>query len=135
MKIPVVQIGNSKGIRIPQPILRQCNIDEEVELEVDRENIVLKPVYKKEYDISFDNVSELEDKDIIEMLKRTDVVTLAISLIGADDASKNKFFKNMSKRAHELFVKEIEKFSSMNAIQLIVEMHRARINRTFTDIL
>ena len=134
MKVPIVPIGNSKGIRIPQPILKQCNIEEEVELEVEGENLVLKPIYRKEYDMTFENITEMDDTEIIEMLKRTDMVTMGIALIGADVATRNKVFKNMSKRAHAIFVDDIERYNSMDAKQLIVEMHRARINRTFADL-
>ena len=43
MKVNVVQIGNSKGIRIPKAILEQCNIDDEVDLEVTDGKFVLEP--------------------------------------------------------------------------------------------
>ena len=33
MKAKLVSIGNSKGIRIPTAILKQCNIENEVDLE------------------------------------------------------------------------------------------------------
>lgn len=44
MKVNVVEIGNSKGIRIPAAILRQFDIENQVELEVERNSIVLRPV-------------------------------------------------------------------------------------------
>lgn len=44
MKVNVVRIGNSKGIRIPKPILEQCEITEAVELTVDGRSIILAPV-------------------------------------------------------------------------------------------
>lgn len=44
MKINVVQIGNSKGIRIPKAILDQCEIEQQVELDVRDGHIVLEPV-------------------------------------------------------------------------------------------
>jgi antitoxin MazE len=47
MKVSVVRIGNSKGIRIPKPILDQCEITEAVELTVDGDHIVLAPVKSK----------------------------------------------------------------------------------------
>ena len=53
---------------------------------------------------------------------------------GAVPAPKQKIYKNMSKRASELFTKEVAKYAAMGAKQLIVEMHRARINRTFADL-
>ncbi len=44
MKVNVVPIGNSKGIRIPKPLLQQCNIDRAVDLRLEGKRIVLTPV-------------------------------------------------------------------------------------------
>ncbi len=43
MKTAVVRIGNSKGIRLPKPILEQCGITDEVELEVEDDRLVIRP--------------------------------------------------------------------------------------------
>ena len=43
MLLNIVQIGNSQEIRIPKAILEQCEIDEELELEIEGGAIVLKP--------------------------------------------------------------------------------------------
>ncbi len=47
MKVNIVSIGNSKGIRIPKSVLDQCNFNNEAELEVENNKIVIKPVRKK----------------------------------------------------------------------------------------
>ncbi len=41
MKINVVRIGNSRGIRIPKPVLEQCRLGESVELRVEDDKIVI----------------------------------------------------------------------------------------------
>lgn len=43
MKVNVVRIGNSRGIRIPKPLLEQCHIGNTVELEVRGDHLVLRP--------------------------------------------------------------------------------------------
>lgn len=43
MKATLVRIGNSRGIRIPKPILEQCGITEEVELEVEDGRLIIRP--------------------------------------------------------------------------------------------
>ena len=43
MILPVVRIGNSKGIRLPKAILEQCHITDQVDVEVGIENITLRP--------------------------------------------------------------------------------------------
>ena len=47
MKVSIVSIGNSKGIRIPKSILEQCNFNKEADLEVEHNKLVIKPVKKK----------------------------------------------------------------------------------------
>jgi len=42
MQLDVVQIGNSKGIRIPKAILKQCQIEDQVDLEFKAERLSLK---------------------------------------------------------------------------------------------
>lgn len=47
MLISLVQVGNSKGIRLPKTILDQCHIEDKLELEVADNSIILKPVKNK----------------------------------------------------------------------------------------
>lgn len=44
MRTKLVSIGNSKGIRIPTAILKQCKIENEIDLEVEKEKIVIRAV-------------------------------------------------------------------------------------------
>ncbi len=46
MKTKIVQIGNSKGIRIPKVMLEQSGLGEEVQLEVKKQKIIIGPVNK-----------------------------------------------------------------------------------------
>ncbi len=39
----VVKIGNSQGIRIPKPLLRQLGIEDEVELRVENGQLCIRP--------------------------------------------------------------------------------------------
>lgn len=42
MKTQIVRIGNSQGIRIPKPFLEQSGIGKEVDIEVQRDQIVIR---------------------------------------------------------------------------------------------
>lgn len=42
MKAAIIQIGNSQGLRIPKPILEQCGLHNEVELEVRNRELIIK---------------------------------------------------------------------------------------------
>ena len=43
MKTRIVQIGNSKGIRIPKPLLEQAGLQGEVEIRVEHNTLVIRP--------------------------------------------------------------------------------------------
>ena len=46
MKANIVQIGNSKGIRIPKILLEQLHFDKSVEFQVTPEGLLLRPVHE-----------------------------------------------------------------------------------------
>jgi antitoxin MazE len=46
MKIKLIPIGNSKGIRLPSAVIRQYNLEEEIELVTDKDKIWIKPSSK-----------------------------------------------------------------------------------------
>jgi antitoxin MazE len=43
MKVELVRIGNSRGIRIPKPIIEQCGFEDAVELRVENDHLVIAP--------------------------------------------------------------------------------------------
>ncbi len=44
MRTRIVKIGNSQGIRIPKPLLEESGIDKEVDLIMEKNQLILKPV-------------------------------------------------------------------------------------------
>lgn len=46
MKTRVVRIGNSRGIRIPKPLLEESGLPEEVIIQVEGNTLVIKPAQK-----------------------------------------------------------------------------------------
>ena len=43
MKTALVQIGNSRGVRIPKAFLKQCQLHDQIELELRRDHLVIRP--------------------------------------------------------------------------------------------
>ena len=43
MKVELARIGNSRGIRIPKPLIEQCGFSDQVELRVTPEGLVVAP--------------------------------------------------------------------------------------------
>ena len=68
MLVSVIQIGNSRGIRIPKSILQQLGIDREVEIEIHEKELILRPVSKKareNWAEAFAKMRENEDDKLI----------------------------------------------------------------------
>jgi antitoxin MazE len=45
MKADIIRIGNSQGIRIPKPVLEQCGLEGQVEMEVKDGKLVIEPAH------------------------------------------------------------------------------------------
>jgi antitoxin MazE len=43
MKIPIVKVGNSRGIRFPKAVIEQCQLGPEVNLEVKNQKVIISP--------------------------------------------------------------------------------------------
>ena len=46
MKAELVRIGNSRGVRIPKPLIEQCGLEDTVELRVDNNCLVISPAHR-----------------------------------------------------------------------------------------
>jgi antitoxin MazE len=46
MKIDLVRIGNSRGIRIPKPLIEECGLGDTVELTVEKNRLVITPEHR-----------------------------------------------------------------------------------------
>jgi len=44
MKTRLVRIGNSRGLRLPKPLLEQAGLEDEVEIRVEQGALVIAPV-------------------------------------------------------------------------------------------
>jgi antitoxin MazE len=43
MLVELVRIGNSRGVRIPKPMIEQCGFGERVDLRIERNRLVVAP--------------------------------------------------------------------------------------------
>ncbi len=63
----LTKIGNSQGIRIPKPIIKQANLQNcEIEFEVTKDGLLLKPIKKisrKDWDKNIKNFLSNKQKD------------------------------------------------------------------------
>ena len=65
----VIPIGNSKGVRIPNHIIKQLDIENQLELTVNESNseIILKPIRKprEDWDLAFKDMKKKGDDNLI----------------------------------------------------------------------
>ena len=67
METQLINIGNSKGIRIPKKILTQYNIKEKINLFLEQDYIIIKPVEepRKGWGEAFKQMHEQGDDALI----------------------------------------------------------------------
>ena len=67
MRARVIKIGNSQGIRIPKTLLEQTGISEDVELEVEKNQIIIRPLSnpRENWDIAFETMAEKWDDALL----------------------------------------------------------------------
>jgi len=68
MKTTLISIGNSRGIRIPKPLIEQCGFHDEVELDVrDKSIIIHSPkATRAGWDKAFKQMTRLKDDVLIQ---------------------------------------------------------------------
>ena len=52
LKTHLVKIGNSQGLRIPKVILDQLDLQDEIEMEVQRDCLIIRPLHPPRHDWS-----------------------------------------------------------------------------------
>ncbi|MFT5812033.1 MAG: flagellar motor switch protein FliG [Rubritalea sp.] len=70
----------------------------------------------------FDNLREIDDRGVQTMMREVSTDLLTLALKGVDDEFQQKFLKNMSSRAAEMLVEDMEakgpvKLSEVEAAQ------------------
>jgi antitoxin MazE len=68
MRAKIIKIGNSQGIRIPKLFLEQTRLGDEVELEAQDDQIIIRPVtYPRQgWDEAFQAMAEHGDDQLLD---------------------------------------------------------------------
>ena len=67
MKLAIVKIGNSRGVRIPKAVMEQCGFADEVEMEIKRGVLLLRAPHtaREGWEEAFKRMAEQGD-DMLE---------------------------------------------------------------------
>lgn len=70
MKAHLIQIGNSRGIRIPKPLIELCGLGDEVEIEAGAGELVIRPVRppREGWDAAFAGMAEAGDDRPLDLV-------------------------------------------------------------------
>jgi antitoxin MazE len=68
IKVKIIRIGNSKGIRISKSLLEQYKMKDEVLLEAKKDAIVIRPIHspRADWDKSFENMRIRGDDELLD---------------------------------------------------------------------
>jgi antitoxin MazE len=68
MRTKLIKVGNSRGIRLPKALIEQCGLHDEVELEVQDEQIVVRRAKKPRegWEEAFAEMARLGDDQLLD---------------------------------------------------------------------
>jgi antitoxin component of MazEF toxin-antitoxin module len=135
MRIPIIDIGNSKGIRIPQAVLKQVMFQGEVELDVADGKIVLKRPKTVAAVPEFEDIATMDDLTIQLVLRRINGSDLITALIGAPAPVRQAILRNLSERVRLYVTAKLKKLEKADARDLIIERSRNEISDAFMEVM
>jgi len=67
MKVHLISIGNSKGIRIPASVIKECGLGDELEMRVENKAVILTPARRTRdgWDQAFNSMHKAGDDDAL----------------------------------------------------------------------
>jgi antitoxin MazE len=74
MKSKIVKVGNSKGVIIPASFIKECHLEEEVEMEIRDDGILIRPIQhpRAGWEEAFKELSEEKNQMVMEDFPPTD---------------------------------------------------------------
>jgi antitoxin MazE len=74
VKVRIIRIGNSRGIRIPKAILEECRLEDAVELQAREGRLVVKPAGKARqgWEEVYHRMAEAKDDALLDEPFATD---------------------------------------------------------------
>ena len=135
MRVPIVDIGNSRGIRIPQAILKQVSFGQEVEMDIADGKIVLRRLIDPSLVPDFDSMASMDDAIIQRILRKISGTDLITAMVGAAQTLKQAIYRNLSDRVREYVKRKVARLERGDARDLIIERSRNAISEALMDVM
>jgi antitoxin MazE len=67
MKVNLIPIGNSKGVRLPRSVIKECGFGEQIEMRVEHGSVVLAPARgtREGWDAAFRKMAANQDDALL----------------------------------------------------------------------
>lgn len=135
MRVPIVDIGNSKGIRIPQAILKQVQFSKEIELDVSGGTITLRRTVDPSFVPDFAAIAKMDDVDIQRILRKIAGADLVTALVGADRKTKEAVYRNLSDRVKGYVQPTVARLEKGDARDLLIERSRNAMCEALMEVV
>jgi antitoxin component of MazEF toxin-antitoxin module len=135
MRVPIVDIGNSRGIRIPQAILKQVSFGQEVEMDVADGKIILRRLIDPSLVPDFDSMASMDDAIIQRILRKISGTDLITAMVGAAQTLKQAIYRNLSDRVREHVKRKVARLEKGDARDLIIERSRNAISEALMEVM
>ncbi len=135
MRLQIVDIGNSKGIRLPQTLLKQVNFGEEVDVEVNEGRLTLKRTIDASMVPEFSAMADLDDLSIQRTLRKITGKDLVAALVGAGKPVKEAIYRNLSPRVKSYVEPTVARLEAGDARDLLIEMARNSVSEAMMEVL
>ena len=68
MRSRIIQVGNSRGVRLPKTVLEQAHLTEEIEIEVEADQVVIRSAHvpRQGWDEAFRRMAERGDDVLMD---------------------------------------------------------------------
>jgi antitoxin MazE len=66
MRARIIRIGNSRGVRIPKPLLEEAGLTDEVEMKLEGDRLVIRPAVPARYGWDDEFAAAAEDDMLLD---------------------------------------------------------------------
>ena len=76
---------------------------------------------------ALEKLRSLTDREVQDWLRKVDMATLAVALVGADVSVRSKVLQNLSGYACDYLEKTIQRYESLQARELLIQSSADRL--------
>jgi flagellar motor switch protein FliG len=76
---------------------------------------------------ALERIGSLSDREIQDWLRKVDMVTLAVALVGAEIGVRHKVLQNLSRNAGDYLEKTIRRYEPLQSRELLIQSSADRL--------